>query len=520
MTAPQNNPENASLLLKKLLALLLKKLLKKISPSRSTIKSWYQIFTALSITFVIVLSIAWLENEPKESKRQITSQLPSQTKTDKLTPNDYPNNTSTQIANPEVEESKDKKCEYKLNFSTLICLTSDLKLLAQAQNIAVISAAILFFLDTFDRKKQLERQAWQLIDGAQGSETSGARRQAIEELYEEGSDITGLDADGADLRGINLSNANLERASFKNAILEEANFEGAILREANFTGANLKGVNFKKAKLWGAVFTGADLTTFSKDKTDVSDAINKQTDLRDADLGFTTFNRALLGGAIFGVIDPKPHYSALLGGAILGVIDSEPDLGKKTNLNGAKLRGVNLNNVNLNEACIAEARFGGSKIDIDTIRKAGKYKEAHYSEDFCDDHNDEFKNKDIPYYGDIEFQQSITKKIVEISQRLLKKESLSLQDEESISDFVNVLNYLVILVKESNNQCLTDNELSNKVIDVQKAFEEKQQIEQEVLRMMPEHEKKLAEKRKKSAKKEKKLVENEKELAEIDKETI
>ncbi|MCC3475605.1 MAG: pentapeptide repeat-containing protein [Microcoleus sp. PH2017_15_JOR_U_A] len=498
MTAPQNNPENASLLLKKLLALLLKKLLKKISPSRSTIKSWYQIFTALSITFVIVLSIAWLENEPKESKRQITSQLPSQTKTDKLTPNDYPNNTSTQIANPEVEESKDKKCEYKFNFSalvsTLICLISDLKLLAQVQNIAVISAASLFFLDTFDRKKQLERQAWQLIDGAQGAETSGARRQAIEDLHKEKSDITGLDADGADLRGIDLSGANLERASFKNAILEEANFEGATLTEANFTGANLKGAIFKKAKLWGADFTGADLTTFRKSETDSSPAIEKQTDLRDADLGFTTFNRALLDGAIFGVIDKS-------------------DLGKQTNLNGAKLRGVNLKNVNLNEACIAEARFGGSKIDINKIRKAVKYEEAHYSEDFCDDHKDEFKNKDIPYYGDIEFQQSITKKIVEISQRLLKKESLSLQDEESISDFVNVLNYLVILVKESNNQCLADHELSDKIIDLQKAFEEKQQAEQEVLRMIPEYEKKLADK-------EKKLADNDKELAEIDKETI
>ncbi len=486
MAATQNPSGNAS---------LLKKLIQKIFPSRSTIKSWREIGKALSITIFIIGSIAWVENEQKEDKLQITSQPPSQTKTDKLTLNDSPNNTSTQPANPEIEKSKDNKCEYKLNFSTLICLTSDLKLLAQAQNIAVISAAILFFLDTFDRKKQLERQAWQLIDGAQGSETSGARRQAIEELYEEDSDITGLDADGADLRGINLSNANLERASFKNAILEEANFEGAILREANFTGANLKGANFKKAKLWGADFTGADLTTFRKSETDSSPAIEKQTDLRDADLGFTTFNRALLDGAIF------------------GVIDSKSDLGKQTNLNGAKLRGVNLKNVNLNEACIAEARFGGSKIDINTICKAVKWEEAHYSEDFCDAHKDEFKNKDIPYYGDIEFQQSITKKIVEISQRLLKKESLSLQDEESISDFVNVLNYLVILVKESNNQCLADRELSDKIIDVQKAFEEKQQAEQEALRMIPEYEKKLADK-------EKKLADNDKELAEIDKETI
>ncbi|NMG20940.1 pentapeptide repeat-containing protein [Brasilonema bromeliae] len=248
-------------------ASFLKFLLKKLSFSPSTRKSWFQILVTLLITIFIVGGIAWLENEQKN----------------------------------------DKKCEHKLDFPTILCFISDSKLLNQVQNISVISAAILFFCDTFDRKKQLERQAWQLIDGAQGSETSGARRQAIEELYKEGADITGLDADGADLRGINLSGANLERASFKNAILEEANFEGANLTEANFEGANLKGANFKKAMLLHADFTRADLTAYDQ----------KKTDLRDADLGRTIFNRAKVSEAIFGVIDSEPH------------------LGNKTNLSGA-----------------------------------------------------------------------------------------------------------------------------------------------------------------------------------------
>ncbi|NJS10384.1 MAG: pentapeptide repeat-containing protein [Microcoleus sp. CSU_2_2] len=396
----------------------------KIFPAPSIRKSWSQILLALSITFSIVFALAWLENEQVENQ---------------------------QVENQQVKNQQEK-CKYNFSIATIICLTSDLKLLAQAQNIAVISAAILFFLDTFDRKKQLERQAWQLIDGAQGSETSGARRQAIEELYQEGSDITGLDADGADLREINLSGANLTGASFKNAILERANFEGANLEEANFTGANLKGANFKKAKLWGTDFTRADLRSFEDRKTD---SRARKTDLRDADLGLTIFNRAKLSGAIFGVIDSEPH------------------LGKETNLMGAKLRGVNLKDVNLNKTCIAKAKLGGATIeDIETIRNADKYQEASYSQDFFDAHKDELKHIDSGYDTDPEFQQITTQKIIEISQRLLSKESLSLQDEESLSDFVNLLNHLVILVKESNNQCLTENELFDKVIDLKKDLEE------------------------------------------------
>lgn len=448
MAAPQNTSGNASL----------KTSRKKLSPS--TKKSWRQIFITLSITFLALGGIAWWENKQK-----------------------------TEPANYEKKESIDKKCEYKFE---IICIVSDSKLLGQLQNFAVISAAILFFWDTFDRKKQLERQAWQLIDGAQGSETSGARRQAIEELYEEGSDITGLDADGADLRGINLSGANLEGASFKKALLQEANFEGANLTGAKFDGAMLQGANFKKANLYSANFTRANLTSIGSEKP---------TDLRDADLGITIFNRAQLSGAIF------------------GMIDSEPDLGKKTNLSGARLRGVNLNNVKLKGVCIDKAKFGGAKIEYPyPIFEAIKYEEAFYSKDFCEAHNDKVKNPDDEYDKDPEFQQMTTQKIVEISQRLLKKESLALQDEESVSDFVNLLNHLVILVKESNNECLSDNELSDKILDktieVKKDLEERQQVNQEAVSRIPENEKFLQEYEESLQKYEKSLQKHEKKLSE------
>lgn len=460
MAALQNTSGNAS---------LLKKILKKIFPSRSTRKSWREIGKALSITVFIIGSIALLENEQKKNKLQITSQLPSQTKTDKLTPNDYPNNTSTQIANPEVEESKDKKCEYKLNFSTLICLTSDLKLLAQAQNIAVISAAILFFLDTFDRKKQLERQAWQLIDGAQGAETSGARRQAIEELFEEGSDITGLDADGADLRGINLSGANLERASFQNAILEGANFEGADLTQANFTGSNLRGANFKKATLLGTIFTKSDLRFFKpKEKNGNGERPSVKTDFRDADLRCAIFHHSKLAEAIFGTDESETSNKSLtlINNYKLNN-QSQQHLGRKTDLRKAIFWNANLNNTNLINVDISGARFGGADVHINTIKDAYKYQEAFYGKDFCEKNN--LSKPDEDYDKNKQLQYSNIQKMLEIAQYVTNNKSVSALDEDGVCDILEYLELLKNFIKGSKNPCFLNNDLFDQVLKVEDA---------------------------------------------------
>jgi uncharacterized protein YjbI with pentapeptide repeats len=140
--------------------------------------------------------------------------------------------------------------------------------LGQVQNFAVIAAAFLYLFDVIDRRKQVERQAWQLIDGARGAETSGGRRQAIEDLYEEDKEnlLEGLDVDGADLIKINLSEANLERGNFKGTDLRGVNFKGAKLKLAHFQGAKLNGADFSgfsenKTDLWGANFEGADFYT-------------------------------------------------------------------------------------------------------------------------------------------------------------------------------------------------------------------------------------------------------------------
>jgi uncharacterized protein YjbI with pentapeptide repeats len=458
MAAPQNTSGNAS---------LLKILLKKLFPSPSTRTSWYQIGKALSITVLIVGAIAWQENEQKEDKLQTTNQPLSQTKTDKLTTNNSQNNTLlTEIANPEEKkrtDSSDRKCKYNLlDISEIICLTSDLKLLAQAQNIAVISAALLFFFDTFDRKKQLERQAWQLIDGAQGAETSGARKQAIEDLYKEDADITGLDADGADLRGINLSRANLERASFKNAILEGANFQGANLKDANFAGANLKGADLRGALLLDADLTGADLKRLhTKNKNDKE--IQITTKLQGARLRRAKLNNTELHYTEFG------EYN-----------------GENTDLSHAQFRKANICFVSFKNTNIEGTFFGGAttgedELKIEIISQADNYEKAFYSQSSLDKYSKKIGSLEKDKHYEEEVQLNISK----IRYLYLKLSN----DKDNISslNLIELLNLLLecILVESTENTSKNNDtnkstfnvivSLKNKLTDLNKLVDSAQQ---------------------------------------------
>ncbi|MUG91506.1 pentapeptide repeat-containing protein [Scytonema sp. UIC 10036] len=330
----------------------------KKKPSPSNRKSRRQVAVTLGITFFIVGGIAYLENILKDEKPQSANPANSKAKNPQIIEFIEAYNQN------EARNEENKKCKYKFNILTwLICPLSDSKLLGQVQNIGVLSAAILYFWDTFDRKKQLERQAWQLIDGAQGSETSGARKQAIEDLYEEGADITGLDADGADLRGIDLSGADLTRASFKNAILEEANFQGANLRGANFAGANLQGADLRGANLIEANLTGANLQRLYKRNTNEQE-IEITTKLQGAKLRRAKLNKTTLYYTKFGEFN-----------------------GKNTDLSHAFFRKANILNADFRNANIEGAHFGGAKtgydeLDIKIICQAANYKKALYSQSF------------------------------------------------------------------------------------------------------------------------------------------
>ena len=447
MTAPQDTSGNAS---------LLKSKTRHKNSSPSIRKSRVLIRKAVSITLVFVCLIAWVENEQKEDKLQATNQPPSQTKTDKLITNNSPINTSTEIANSEEKkrtDSSDRKCKYNLLLiSEIICLFSDLKLLAPTQNIAVIVSAFLFAWDTSDRKKQLERQAWQLIDGAQGSETSGARRQAIEELHEEKSDITGLDADGADLRGIDLSGANLEGASFKNAILERANFAKANLKDANFTGANLKGADLRGAILLDADLTGADLKRLhTKDKNDKE--IQITTKLQGARLRRAKLNNTELHYTEFG------EYN-----------------GENTDLSHAQFRKANIcfvsfKKTNIQGAFLGGATTGEDELKIEIISQADNYEKAFYSQSFLDKYSKKIGSlkKDKHYEEQLQLNISKIRYLKLLNDKLNDKDNISslnlieLLNSLNLIELLNLLEYILVKSTENTNK---NNDTNNSTFNV------------------------------------------------------
>lgn len=411
---------------------------KKLCPAPSIRKSWFQILVTLAITSSFFIAIAVLENEQKGDNFSTNNQIPNSTKTDKLNTNNFPKNKLTKTDNTSIE-TQNNKCEYKFSIHTFICLISDLKLLAQAQNFAVISAAILFFWDTFDRKKQLERQAWQLIDGAQGSETSGARKQAIEELYQEGSDITGLDADGADLRGINLSGADLTRASFKNAILEEANLAGAILREANLAGANLQGADLRGTILLDANLTGADLKRLNRiDNND--NEIQITTKLQGAKL-----RRANLKNTVF-------YYTEF------GEYNGENTDLSHTQFRKANISFIDFKNTNIEGAFLGGAKTGEDELKIEIIRQADNYKEAYYSQSFLNKYSKEI--------GSLKLDRNYEEKLQEELQKIRKLQLLKDKDNISSLNLIDLLSLLECILVESTENASQNSDTINVIISL------------------------------------------------------
>lgn len=84
------------------------------------------------------------------------------------------------------------------------------------------------------------------------------------DIFEEQTNLNGIDLSEANLSGINFSRANLNKADFSGANLNKADFSEANLSGANFRcvdlrNANLRGANLYKADFYGADFYGANL---------------------------------------------------------------------------------------------------------------------------------------------------------------------------------------------------------------------------------------------------------------------
>ncbi|WP_293336423.1 pentapeptide repeat-containing protein [Microcoleus sp. CAWBG58] len=349
--------------------------------------------------------------------------------------------------------------------NSVIKTISNSKLLGQFQNFGVILVAIIYLLEKPKRQKEEELKAWQLIDGAIGAETSGARFQAIQELHKMGASLKGLDADGADLRGINLQRANLEGASFKNALLQGANLEGANLKnaqlqKAQLQGANLKGVDFEGANLEGAELeelghtiydNQSNESKYEEQRTDLEDAFLRNTDLRGAFL-----IRANLKNAKF--------YNADL---------------SAVHFNGADLEGAIFKDATLNGT-----RFGNTKLTLEQVNSAKDWKDALYDKSFCDENptmdlspdelgelikeNDVDKNRKI-------VSHEMLHNIAALLKEMETNNSVCLQDNLIVKDFKTALENLIENEKEHKERsAIRKAQLKRLGIKLKKAWDDKE----------------------------------------------
>jgi len=130
-----------------------------------------------------------------------------------------------------------------------------------AEPIAIAAAAAVFLLESPDRRKAEQYEAWQVINSAMGQTGSGGRIQALEDLNKDGVDLAGVAVPRADLSGIDLSYGNLIRTNFKKAKLNSANPQGAYLVYANLQEAELLCADLHGANLHGADLHGLTCMT-------------------------------------------------------------------------------------------------------------------------------------------------------------------------------------------------------------------------------------------------------------------
>jgi uncharacterized protein YjbI with pentapeptide repeats len=270
-------------------------------------------------------------------------------------------------------QKSDDFCPLNFSLLSIYCAITKSELLKLFETFAIVSAFLLYIFDKDERREQAVRDDWSLIDGARGSQTSGARLSAISRLYLEKESLRGLDAEDADLRGIfleaaDLENGNFQKSDFRESTLSKANLCGANLREVN-----LEGVDCDSTEFW-------------------------QTDLRDANLRCANLRAAWLGAA-------KLHRSDL----------RKTDL-QQADLRGArlyktKLRGANLSQADLKTTIFKDVDFTDvnmraadiegaqiirpNNLHLQQIYSAKNWRNAFFSDDFQPDFGELKREKDL-----------------------------------------------------------------------------------------------------------------------------
>ena len=131
----------------------------------------------------------------------------------------------------------------------LVCQVRESVFLEFLESFSILSAVILFFLETPDRKKQAHYEAWRT--NLSGATLENARLSHADLI---GCDLTRADLTLADLKNADLRQTNLTAAQLKAADLRGADLAGANLRQADLSGANLNNANLAQTNLKDADF--------------------------------------------------------------------------------------------------------------------------------------------------------------------------------------------------------------------------------------------------------------------------
>jgi len=162
-------------------------------------------------------------------------------------------------------------------------------LLLRADSIAIVTAAFAYLIDTGNRKKSAQNEAWTTVNSAQGKPGNGGRVDALTCLNEENINLSGLSAPFSDLTEINLSYSILKRVNFQESFLDSSQLEYCDLEFSNLSGAkirstNLSHSNFNNSKLERVDFSNSILTGCSLRNVCLENTIFYAADLRGADL--------------------------------------------------------------------------------------------------------------------------------------------------------------------------------------------------------------------------------------------
>jgi uncharacterized protein YjbI with pentapeptide repeats len=205
----------------------------------------------------------------------------------------------------------------------LECIVSTLWSSIKIDNIegfSIVAVSTLYLIESRDRKRKEEYNAWQVIDTAQsgGRKKSIARLKALEDLNSIKASLRDQNFDNIDLQGINLNKSNLQGSSFLNTILDHANLSEALLVKVNFANAKLCAVNLERANLNIANLDNADLTLSkltrslmvgsSAQGTNFRNAKMEKSDLRRANLQRANLSGANLENSLLSFADLQKSY--------------------------------------------------------------------------------------------------------------------------------------------------------------------------------------------------------------------